>query len=86
MKKAVYALTLTLVLSLTCLTAAYSAWEPTSTCWLTCLSFGSGAKNYKMFDVTKDACCSGSALSCPPGSYSSYAWGEPAMLCGPNIE
>ena len=80
MKKALYALTLTLVLSLTCLTAANSALEPTSTCWLTCFS-SSGATNYKMFNVTKDACCSGSALSCPPGSDSSFAWGEPVAPC-----
>lgn len=61
-----------------------SAWpqSSTSTCWLTCLSLTAGVTNYKTFNVTESACCSGSVLSCPPGSIpGSLAWGEPAMIC-----
>jgi hypothetical protein len=41
--------------------------------------------HYKAFNVTKDECCSGAALSCPPGSVSSHpSWGEPAEKCPVN--
>ena len=97
MKKALYILALILAFHLTGLAAANGgglqqagtnrAWEPTSTCWLTCFSFSSGATQYKTFHVTKSACCGGSALSCPPGSTpGGLAWGEPAEICGPSTE
>ena len=93
MKKALYVLTLTLIFNLTGLIAARgeslqqaaisSALEPTSTCWLTCFSLNpGGVTSYKTFHVTQQACCSGAALSCPPGSVPSHpSWGEPAKLC-----
>lgn len=65
-----------------------SAWpqSPTSTCWLTCFSRTTGQTKYKIFNVTENACCSGSALSCPAGSIPlNLAWGEPAMLCLQNV-
>jgi hypothetical protein len=83
-KKALHALTLTTALTLAGFAAAgtSSAAEYTSTCWLTCFSFGTGVTSYEAFNVTKADCCSGAALSCPPGSRPGYpAWGEPAELC-----
>jgi len=58
----------------------------TSTCWATCFSLSSGVTKYKAFNVTKEACCSGSVLSCPSGATPSLSWGEPAQVCPPNIE
>ena len=82
MKKVVRALTLTTAFTLVGF-AANGAMDPTSTCWLTCLSLESGVQYYKTFNVTQQDCCSGAALSCPPGSMpGSIAWGEPAQLCG----
>jgi len=97
MKKALSILALILVFHLTGLASASGgsrhqsgtnkAWEPTSTCWLTCFSLSSGVAHYNTFNVTKSACCGGTALSCPPGSTpGGLAWGEPAMLCGPSTE
>jgi hypothetical protein len=59
----------------------------TSTCWLTCISLNPpGVTHYKAFNVTKEACCSGSALSCPPGAIPNTSWGEPATVCAPNVD
>jgi len=81
-KKIIRALTLTTALTLVGFTAN-AAMDPTSTCWLTCFSLSSGVQYYKTFHVTQSDCCSGAALSCPPGSApGSLAWGEPAQLCG----
>ena len=85
MKKTLYALALTSLLAISP-TGPIGADEesfqqdPTSTCWLTCLS-DSGATYYKIFNVTEEACCSGSALSCPPGAVPDLAWGEPIEPC-----
>lgn len=94
MKKAFHALTLTTALTLAGFMAAgaenlqqqsgtSSPATYTSTCWYTCFSFdGSGATNYTVFNVTEAECCSGAAVSCPPGSVPSHpAWGEPAQMC-----
>ena len=77
---------LSLIVAVSALPASAAAF--TSTCWLTCFSLNpGGVTNYKVFNVTKAACCSGSALSCPPGSVSGQpAWGEPAALCPFNNE
>jgi len=94
--KALRALTLTTVLTLAGFTATVgeslqqadtsSAVAFTSTCWLTCIGISSGVTKYKAFNVTKDACCSGSALSCPPGATPNLSWGEPAQVCAPRID
>jgi hypothetical protein len=63
---------------------ASSAMEFTSTCWVTCIGLSSGVTHYKTFHVTKEACCSGSALSCPPDATPNYSWGELATVCAPN--
>ena len=88
MKKILYALALTSLIAIGP-TGPIGANEeslqqdPTSTCWLTCFSLTSGVTYYKTFNVTQEACCSGSALSCPSGSRPSLSWGEPAQACGP---
>jgi len=87
--KALRALSLTAALTLAGFTATVgeSAVAFTSTCWLTCISLNPpGVTNYKAFHVTKDACCSGSVLSCPPGAIPNTSWGEPAAVCAPNME
>jgi hypothetical protein len=95
--KAFRALTLTAALTLAGFTAtvgeslqqvdASSAVAFTSTCWLTCFSLNPpGVTKYKAFNVTKDACCSGLALSCPPGATPNLSWGEPAQVCAPKID
>jgi hypothetical protein len=93
MNKALHALTLTTALTLACFAAAgaeslqqqtgtSNATAYTSTCWLTCFSLGTGVTRYKAFNVTKEACCSGAVLSCPPGSAPAHpSWGEPAETC-----
>jgi hypothetical protein len=87
--KALHALTLTAALILACFTA-YPQQQPhisnaagfASTCWLTCFSLATGMTSYKAFNVTQAECCSGAALSCPPGSAPAHpSWGEPAVTC-----
>lgn len=100
MKRAFHALTLAAALTLAGFTAASgedlqlqeagtsSAAAYTSTCWLTCFSLNPlGVMNYKTFNVTQDACCSGAVLSCPAGSTpTTLAWGEPMAICDPGGE
>lgn len=83
MKRVVQALVLTAAAGAAAfLPAPGQAALPTgSTCWLTCISLTTGVQRYKAFNVSQNACCSGSYMSCPPGAYATYAWGEPAELC-----
>lgn len=84
MKRSLRALTLTSALTLAVFTAAHGeSLQVGSTCWLTCLSLGSGVTYYKAFNVTQSDCCSGVAMGCPSGGYANYSWGEPAEVCAP---
>jgi hypothetical protein len=83
-KKFSRALTLTSALTLAVFTAAHGqSLQVGSTCWLTCISLSSGVTYYTAPNITKSDCCSGAAMSCPPGAYANYSWGEPAEVCAP---